>query len=150
MAQWGFANPVDMTMLAISNTKPELYVDAKRKRDYSAAAPFIPGAISNITQGINISNNQEAIEQAKNELYNPAGRFAQAKTGNKGVEEINTQAFMPDKSMDSPYQTSAYSSRVSEYGGSFDEGGAYEEGKEYDVTDEQIKALENAGYILKY
>jgi hypothetical protein len=44
MAQWGFANPVDMTMLAISNTKPELYVDAKRKKDYSAAAPFIPGS----------------------------------------------------------------------------------------------------------
>lgn len=150
MAQWGFANPVDMTMLGISNTKPELYVDAKRKRDYSAAAPFIPGAISNITQGINISKNQKAIEQAKNELYDPAGKFAQATTGNRGVEEINTQAFMPDKSMDSPYQTSAYSSRVSAYGGSFQDGGMYEEGEEYDLTDDQIKALEDAGYVLKY
>jgi hypothetical protein len=150
MAQWGFANPVDMTMLGISNTKPELYADAKLKRDYSAAAPFIPGAISNVTQGINISKNQKAIEQAKNELYDPAGKFAQATTGNKGVEEINTQAFMPDKSMDSPYQTSAYSSRVSAYGGSFQDGGMYEEGEEYDLTDEQIEALENAGYVLKY
>lgn len=149
MAQWGFANPVDMTMLGISNTKPELYVDAKRKRDYSAAAPFASGFISNVAQGVNISKNQKAIEQAKNEFYDPAGKFAQATTGNRGVEEINTQAFMPDKSMDSPYQTSAYSVR-GEYGGSFDEGGAYEEGKEYDVTDEQIEALENAGYILKY
>ena len=149
MAQWGFANPVDMTMLGISNTKPELYVDAKRKRDYSAAAPFIPGLISNVAQGINIPKNQEAIAEAQSIAYNPAGRYAQATTGTKGPEEINTQAYMSNKSMDSPYQTSAYSVR-GEYGGSFDEGGAYEEEKEYDLTDEQIEALENAGYILKY
>ena len=149
MAQWGFANPVDMTMLGISNTKPELYVDAKRKRDYSPAAPFIPGFISNVAQGINIPKNQEAIAEAESKVYNSAGKYAQATTGTKGPEEINTQAYMLDKSMDSPYQTSAYSVR-GEYGGSFDEGGAYEEEKEYDLTDEQIEALENAGYILKY
>ena len=150
MAQWGFANPVDMTMLGISNTKPELHVDAKRKRDYSAAAPFVPGAISAVTQGINISNNQEAVEKAKDKLYNPAGMYAQSTTGNKGLDEINTQAFMPDKSMDSPFQTSAYSSRIGEYGGSFDDGGAYEEGEEYELSDDQIRALEEQGYVLKY
>jgi hypothetical protein len=150
MAQWGFANPVDMTMLGISNTKPELYVDAKLKKDYSAAAPFASGFISNLAQGINIPNNQEAIKEAKDIVYNSAGRYAQSKTGNKGLDEINTQASMLDKSMDSPYQTSAYSSIIGEYGGSFDDGGAYEEGEEYELSDDQIRALEEQGYVLKY
>jgi hypothetical protein len=150
MAQWGFANPVDMTMLGISNTKPEIYADAKLKKDWSAAAPMIPGAISNFTQGMNVAKNQKAIEQAQREMYDPAGKFAQATTGNKGIEEINTQAFMPDRSMDSPFQTSAYSARIGAYGGVFDDGGAYEEGEEYELSDDQIRALEEQGYVLKY